>query len=111
MMRAILLPRIWAISCSEIWTMSSPSRTIDPETMRPGGIGISLMSESIVTDLPQPDSPTIPRVSPRRRSKDIPSTALTVPQRVVKCVLRFSTAKTVSVFILVSVVAIKYSSP
>src|SRR5579859_1264753 len=32
-----------------------------------------------VVDLPQPDSPTRPRVSPRRTVKSIPSTALTWP--------------------------------
>ena len=33
--------------------------------MRPGGIGMSLMTDSAVTVLPQPDSPTTPSVSPR----------------------------------------------
>ena len=32
-----------------------------------------------VVDLPQPDSPTIPRVSPFLTSKDTPSTAFTLP--------------------------------
>ena len=32
--------------------------------MRPGGVGISRMMLSAVTLLPQPDSPTTPRVSP-----------------------------------------------
>jgi hypothetical protein len=35
---------------------------------RPGGIGISLVSASVDTDLPDPDSPTIASVSPRCRS-------------------------------------------
>ena len=35
-------------------------------------------------DLPQPDSPTSPRVSPRRRSRSTPSTALTVPDRLLE---------------------------
>ena len=34
--------------------------------MRPGGMAISFSTESAVTVLPQPDSPTTPSVSPRR---------------------------------------------
>src|SRR5688572_33293668 len=45
--------------------------------MRPGGVGINLMIERFVTDFPDPDSPTMPSVSPRERSNDTPSTALT----------------------------------
>ena len=78
----ILLPRTSSISLSESWRMSRPSRLTCPPTMRPGGEGTRRISERTVTDLPQPDSPTIPRVSPRRRSKLTPSTAFTVPQRV-----------------------------
>ena len=91
--------------------MSSPSKTILPETIFPGGMGINLIKESMVTDFPQPDSPTIPRVSPFLRSKEIPSTALTVPQRVVKCVRKSSTDNITSVSILVSAVTIKYVVP
>ena len=40
--------------------------------------------DSIVTDLPEPDSPTRPMVSPRCTVKLTPSTALHVPQRVRK---------------------------
>ena len=81
-MRPILLPQTLLISPSVSWSKSSPSRTILPETMIPGGIGTRRIIDSIVTDLPEPDSPTIPRVSPFRRVKLIPSTALTVPKRV-----------------------------
>ena len=35
-----------------------------PSTMRPGGCGIRRMTESAVTLLPEPDSPTMPSVSP-----------------------------------------------
>ena len=45
--------------------------------MRPGGVGISRMIDRFVTDLPDPDSPTMPSVSPRDTSNDTPSTALT----------------------------------
>ena len=33
--------------------------------MRPGGVGISRMIDRLVTDFPDPDSPTMPSVSPR----------------------------------------------
>ena len=50
---------------------------LSPETMRPGGVGTSRMIDRLVTDLPEPDSPTMPSVSPRPRSKLTPSTART----------------------------------
>ena len=45
--------------------MSCPSKRISPETILPGGLGIRRMIERFVTDLPEPDSPTMPSVSPR----------------------------------------------
>ena len=33
---------------------------ISPETISPGGFGMRRLIESEVTDLPEPDSPTIP---------------------------------------------------
>ena len=39
-------------------------------------------------DLPQPDSPTMARVSPGATEKETPSTARTMPSRVKKCVFR-----------------------
>ena len=44
-----------------------------------GGMSWRRMIESEVTLLPQPDSPTIPRVSPGMIEKLTPSTALTTP--------------------------------
>ena len=41
-----------------------PSKTISPDTIRPGGSGTSRATDSADTLLPQPDSPTSPRVSP-----------------------------------------------
>lgn len=43
--------------------------------------------------LPQPDSPTIPRVSPSRMEKLTPSTALVTPLRLKKYVCRSFTSK------------------
>ena len=37
---------------------------ISPETISPGGFGMRRLIESEVTDLPEPDSPTIPNTSP-----------------------------------------------
>jgi hypothetical protein len=50
------------------------------------------MIESAVTDLPQPDSPTIPSVWPFSTAKLTPSTARTTPCLVKKCVLRSLTS-------------------
>src|SRR5688572_24476916 len=54
--------------------MSSPSNFTSPEVM-----SIILRMASPVVLLPQPDSPTRPKVSPRRTSNDTPSTAFTLP--------------------------------
>src|SRR3954471_8618655 len=56
--------------------------------MRPGGRGTSPMMLSAVTLLPQPDSPTMPRVRPRSRLKSTPSTARTSPSSESKTVVR-----------------------
>ena len=61
--------------------------------MRPGGLGISRMIDRFVTDLPDPDSPTMPSVSPRARSNDTPSTALTTRPSSSKYVRRLRTER------------------
>src|SRR5436853_2984794 len=48
---------------------------------------------SEVTLFPQPDSPTIPSVSPGAMSKEIPLTACTVPRRVQKRTYKSSTER------------------
>ena len=45
----------------------------------------------LVIVLPEPDSPTMPSVSPGATEKVTPSTALTTPRRVKKWVRRSST--------------------
>ena len=80
---AISPPRTAIICSSENVKRSRPLSTTWPPTMRPAGRGTKRMIDSAVTDLPDPDSPTIPSVSPRRRWMLSPSTALTVPHRVV----------------------------
>lgn len=46
-----------------------------------------------MTDLPEPDSPTIPRVCPLSTEKDTSSTAWTMPLRVWKRVVRLDTSR------------------
>src|SRR5947209_14281464 len=87
------LPRILRTSSAGRLKMSWPWKSTSPETMRPGGLGMRRMTERFVTDLPDPDSPTMPSVSPRLRSKLMPSTALTVPSSVSKYVRRSLTER------------------
>ena len=55
--------------------------------------GLRPMIERQVTLLPQPDSPTIPRVFPFSTWNETPSTALTIPSSVRKYVLRSRTSR------------------
>src|SRR5262245_4102458 len=61
-----------------------------PREMRPGG-WTRRMIDSAVTDLPLPDSPTRPSVSPARMSKLMSLTAGTGPWSESKTVVRCST--------------------
>ena len=54
--------------------MSWPMNSTDPSV---GSSSRTMQRASV--DLPQPDSPTMPSVSPWRTSNDTPSTALTLP--------------------------------
>src|ERR1044072_1188848 len=66
--------RIGRIEAVPRCVMSLPSNSIFPEV----GSSSRVISRPMV-DLPQPDSPTTPRVSPWRTSKSRPSTACTAP--------------------------------
>ncbi len=55
-------------------TISRPSKKTSP----PVGCSRRMMARPVV-DLPQPDSPTSPRVSPFTTLNDTPSTAFTAP--------------------------------
>ena len=72
---------------------ADPCRRTEPRRRRcgPAGVGMSRMIDRFVTDLPEPDSPTMPSVSPRARSKDTPSTALTTRSSSSKYVRRLRT--------------------
>ena len=72
-------PRMARISRSLFVSSSSPPSRIDPLTMRAVGRGTSRSSDSAVMVLPEPDSPTMPSVSPCRSEKLTPSTAFTTP--------------------------------
>ena len=64
-----------------------------PRSIRPGGCGMSRMIESAVTDLPEPDSPTIPSVVPASTDNDSPLTARTIPSSVANDVARSTTSR------------------
>jgi hypothetical protein len=81
---AMRWPRMARIASAGNLVSSWPSKAIEPPTMRPVSAGSSRRIDSAVTDLPQPDSPTMPNVSPAARSKEMPSTARTMPSAVKK---------------------------
>src|SRR5262245_46679589 len=92
---AIRRPRIRRSSRWLLRVRSWPSKRTLPPTMRPAR-GRSPTIDRQVVVLPLPDSPTSPRVSPSRRAKLTPSTALTtrVPPKLKKCVRRSDTSRT-----------------
>ena len=74
----ISLPRILRMSSAENELISCPDRVMLPPAMCPP-LGSSCMIDSAVIVLPQPDSPTMPSVSPVSTWSDTPSTACTTP--------------------------------
>src|SRR5437763_7788166 len=101
------LPRILRTSSGVRLMMSWPWKRTSPETILPGGLGMRRMIERFVTDFPEPDSPTMPKVSPRFRSKLMPSTALTVPSSVSKYVRRSLTERRFPLELLIIAVALR----
>src|SRR4029453_3882144 len=89
---AICLPLSPRISRSFSLSRSRPSKRAVPERTRPAR-GSSPSSASAVTLLPQPDSPTIPSVSPGEISNEIPLTAWTSPLPVQNWTRRASTER------------------
>src|SRR5215208_3808271 len=67
---AICAPRTWRISSFDILRRSCPEKNAFPDTIFPGGEAIRPRTESIVTLLPQPLSPTTPNVSPSANPND-----------------------------------------
>src|SRR3954469_9346262 len=76
--------RFFSLNRSRPWNIAVPLTT------RPGGWGIRPSSASVETLLPEPDSPTIPSVSPGKRSYETPSTAWTIPSSVLNSTTRSS---------------------
>ena len=88
---AISPPRIDRIRSSPTLRRSSPFQNTPSASMTAGGVGMRPTMLIAVTDLPEPDSPTTAKTSPRLMSKLTPSTALTTPASVLKLVRRFCT--------------------
>src|SRR6266511_3644016 len=89
---AISRPRIPRSARSLCGIRSRPSNIARPDCTCP--LRASKPSTaSDVTLLPQPDSPTMPSVSPRAMSNEMPLTAYTVPRRVENSTRRSSTLR------------------
>ena len=84
----------------------SARKRMDPLTICPLGACTRRISESEVTDLPQPLSPTTPTVEPAGTENVTPFTALTVPASEKKYVWRSSN----STILLGSFISVIYSS-
>ena len=75
---------LWLIASCDIVNKSLPANIARPPVILPGGIGIRPIIARLVTLLPDPDSPTIPTVSPFSMLNDTPRTASTTPSSVWK---------------------------
>ena len=84
------LPRTSRMADSGSRSKSCPSRCTEPDTIRPES-GNSRAIDNAVMDLPQPDSPSSAKVSPRATENETPSTARTTPSLPDSQVRRFST--------------------
>lgn len=92
----ILSPRSLCITSSGTRSRSLPSYRISPpSTMAlPARMPIIALE---VTDLPEPDSPTMASVLPRSRSKEISRTAFSVPLVVRKATFSLFTSSILSI--------------
>ena len=87
---AISRPQKCFDCCLFIVVVSTPLNRTVPVTVAVDGS--RPMIERTSTDFPEPDSPTMPIVSPRPSENDTPSTARSGPRPVLKVVRRFSTS-------------------
>ena len=85
-------PRSSRRSLADRPSTSRPSKTNASALTRPGGEGTRPISDSEVTLLPQPDSPTSPTERARPTEKLMPSTALNSPRSVSNQVRRLRTS-------------------
>ena len=85
-MKLMSLPRTSRSVFFEAPTISVPSKVTEPSTSAESGNSETV--ESAVSDLPDPDSPTSPSVSPGAISSETFLTASTVPSSVRKVIER-----------------------
>ena len=78
----IAAPRSRRRSSAERPSTSRPSNSTESAATLPGGLATRPITDSEVTLLPQPDSPTSPTVLPRPMAKSMPSTARNRPRSV-----------------------------
>src|SRR4029077_4106336 len=88
-MTAMSLPRIFCRERGSRPTRLTPSKTAVPEIWPPGVRPSRLW---VSTVLPDPDSPTMPRVRPGSTLKETPRTACTTPSAVGKLTRRSVTS-------------------
>ena len=87
-------PHSWRRDLAGALRISWPMNRTEPVRTTPSR-GTSPMIERESTVLPDPDSPTMPTVSPRSRVRETPLTALSAPAAVEKVVWRSSTSSRV----------------
>src|SRR5215208_7812096 len=88
---AISSPRMLRSCFDDIRSRSFPFHSASPDVIV-FAFGLRPMIVRHVTLLPEPDAPTIPKTCPFSTAKLTPSTALTIPSSVRKCVLRSLTS-------------------
>ena len=88
---AIWVPQKWRRSALDSERTSLPSKLTPPVMFAVRGR--MFMIERTSTDLPEPDSPTMPSVSPRSRVNETSSTARKSPRVVQNSVVRCSTSR------------------
>ncbi len=107
---AMSSPRMSCISGSDSLNRSRPWKIAVPAVMRPPGLGRRPINESAVTDLPDPDSPAMHKVSPALRVKLRPSTTVNAPLGVANATRRLSRARR-GVERVLSTAAITHTNP
>ena len=83
-------------SFSDLIAKSSPKKLIVPFLILPVSPWNNFVIAFVVTDLPEPDSPTIANVSPLFKKKSTPLTACTSPAVISKETCKLLTSNTLS---------------
>jgi len=87
------LPRSARIRASLAASRSSPRKRMAPLANIAGGPGRRRRIDIAVTLLPQPDSPTMPSISPAFSCQETPSTARTMPSGLAKAMRKSSISR------------------